>query len=332
MTKRIYLSGRQEKISASSMWWWCRAFRISLAVFIVTHCVHIASAQIALMNGTNQTGTLVANTTNSYMFTANGGDNIVLRLGSTNFLGNLGLFGPTGAFLKSAGGNSTDWPLAYTATNSGTFTVQVSSFFANGTGTYALRLAEFPESFVVPGGDQGGAMTGATNYTGTLNLGDLDIYSFTACTGDIISLRLISTNFEGNLDLYGPNGALLKTAGGNATTWNLSYAATNCGTYAVLVSSFFLGNSGTYGLTVNGLSVGLRLCFPVIAGGRLTLNGIGGDAGAPFVLYSTTNAAKPFGLWTPILTNQFDQYGVLTYTNVYSPALRQQYFRFIEMK
>ena len=124
MTKRIYLSGRQVKISASSMWLWRRALRIPLAMLIATLCVYIASAQIALMNGTNQTGTLVANTTNSYTFTANGEDNIVLRLGSTNFLGNLGLFGPTGAFLKSAGGNSTDWPLAYTATNNGTFTVQ----------------------------------------------------------------------------------------------------------------------------------------------------------------------------------------------------------------
>src|ERR1035438_8415748 len=150
MTKRIYLSGRQEKISASSMWSWRQALCISLAVFIVTQCVHIASAQIALLNGTNQTGTLVVSTTNSYTFTANAGDNIVLRLGSTNFSGNLGLFGPTGAFLKSAGGGSTDWPLAYTATNSGTFTVQVSSYFAGGFGTYGLRLAEFPEPFVVP--------------------------------------------------------------------------------------------------------------------------------------------------------------------------------------
>jgi hypothetical protein len=284
-----------------------------------------------MTNGGNYSGTLSLGDLDIYSFTANAGDNIVLRLGSVGFEGNLDLYGPNGALLKTAGGNSTDCEIAYTATNSGTFTVLASSYYLEGTGTYVLHLAQFPEPFIVPGGDQGGAMTGATNYTGTLNLGDLDIYSFTACTGDIISLRLISTNFEGNLDLYGPNGALLKTAGGNATTWNLSYAATNCGTYAVLVSSFFLGNSGTYGLTVNGLSVGLRLCFPVIAGGRLTLNGIGGDAGAPFVLYSTTNAAKPFGLWTPVLTNQFDQFGVLTYTNVYSPALRQQYFRFIEM-
>jgi len=42
-----------------------------------------------------------------------------------------------------------------------------------------------------------------------------------------------------------------------------------------------------------------------------------------------TNVAMPLGLWTPVLTNQFDQYGVLTYTNVYNPALTQQYFRFL---
>jgi hypothetical protein len=46
-------------------------------------------------------------------------------------------------------------------------------------------------------------------------------------------------------------------------------------------------------------------------------------------LYSTTNVAKPLGLWTPVMTNQFDQFGVLTYTNVYDPALRQEYFRFL---
>src|ERR1035438_8748367 len=200
MTKRIDLSGRQEKISASSMWSWRRALRIPLAMFIATLCVDIASAQIALLNGTNQTGTLVVSTTNSYTFTANAGDNIVLRLGSTNFSGNLGLFGPTGAFLKTAGGNSTDWPLAYTATNSGTFTVQVSSFYAGGSGTYVLHLAQFPEAFIVPAGDEGGPMTNGGNYAGTITLGDLDLWSLTANAGDNIVLRLGTTGFLGDLD------------------------------------------------------------------------------------------------------------------------------------
>jgi hypothetical protein len=207
--------------------------------------------------------------------------------------------------------------------------VLVSSFYANQSGSYVLHLAQFPEAFIVTSGDQGGAMTGGTSYNGTLDLGDLDVWAFTACIGDIISLRLNSTNFEGNLDLYGPTGALLKRAGGNATTWSIAYTATNCGTFGVLVSSFYAGGAGTYGLTVNGLSVALKLCLPVIKGSTLTLNGVGGVSNATFILYATTNVATPFGLWTPALTNQFDQFGVLTYTNVHDPALPQQYFRFV---
>src|ERR1035437_10151126 len=89
------------------------------------------------------------------------------------------------------------------------------------------------------------------------------------------------------------------------------------------------GNRATSGLIANGLPDELRLGAPAISGARLTVNGIGGDPGATFILSSTTNVAKPFSLWTPVLTTQFDQYGVLTYTNVYNPALTQQYFRFL---
>ena len=97
----------------------------------------------------------------------------------------------------------------------------------------------------------------------------------------------------------------------------------------MFVSSYASGGTGTYGLTANGLSYELRLCAPVIKGSTLSLNGIGGVSNVTFVLYRTTNVATPFGLWTPALTNQFDRFGVLTYTNVYDPALPQQYFRFV---
>ncbi len=46
--------------------------------------------------------------------------------------------------------------IAYTATNSGTFTVLVSSWLPGGTGTYVLHLAQIPEPFIVPAGDEGG--------------------------------------------------------------------------------------------------------------------------------------------------------------------------------
>src|ERR1039458_2960649 len=227
---------------------WRRAGCTTVVLLLVTLCAQIGSAQTVLLNGTNAAGTLVVNTTNAYTFIANAGDNIVLRLGSTGFSGRLNLDGPTFALVKSVGGNSTDWELAYTATNSGTFIVLVSSYYAGQSGTYMLHLAQFPESFIVPGGEEGGPLTNGGNFSGTLTLSDQNMWSFTANAGDNIVLRLGSSGFEGNLNLYGPNGALLKTAGGNSTDWELAYAATNSGTFTVLVGSYYPGGVGTYAL------------------------------------------------------------------------------------
>ena len=171
-------------------------------------------------------------------------------------------------------------------------------------------------------------MTNGGNHAGTNSLGDLDMWSFTANARDNIVLRLGTTGFTGNLNLYGPNGALLKSAA-SGTDAELEYTATNSGAFTVLVSSYYSGGTGTYGLIAGGLAYELKLCPPVIKGTNLTLNGVGGTSNTFFVLYSTTNIATPFGLWTPILTNHFDQFGVFNSTNVYNPALPHEYFRFV---
>src|SRR5439155_1064589 len=137
---------------------WRRAVPISGALFLAMLWVQVASAQTDLLNGTNADGTLVVNTTNSYTFTANTGDSINVRLGTTNLLVKLQLYGPTGALLDAQQANTDDL-ISYTATNSGTFTVLVSAYSQPDTGTYVLHLAQFPEAFVVPAGDEGGPMT-----------------------------------------------------------------------------------------------------------------------------------------------------------------------------
>jgi hypothetical protein len=291
-----------------------------------------------LTNGANAAGTITLGRQDLWSFTANSGDSINVRLGTTNFDGYLELYGPNGALLKyvptAPGYEGPDQLIsAYTATNSGTFTVLVSSYAAGGTGRYVLNLSQMPEPFIVPVGDAGGAMTGSPSYAGTITLGDQDLFSFTACTGDSINLQLNTTNFDGYLELYGPNGALLKyvpTAPGfEGPVQLIAYKATNCGTFTVLVSSYVAGGTGTYGLTANKLVYELRECPPGISGTNFTFNLVGGNtnANAGFVLYSTTNVATPFGLWTPVLTNQFDQFGVFGYTN--TPAQPQQFFRFL---
>src|SRR5205085_10621855 len=117
------------------------------------------------------------------------------------------------------------------------------------SGTYGLHLAQIPEAFIVPDGDEGGAMTNGGNYTGTITLGDLDTFTFTANAGHSINLRLGTTNFSGKLELYGPNGALLEAVGGYPVTDDsIAYSATNSGTFTVLVSDGYGGQTGTYEL------------------------------------------------------------------------------------
>jgi len=279
----------------------------------------------AMTNGGNYTGTITLGDLDMFTFTANAGDSINLRLGTTNFSGNIQLYGPNGALLDSVGGYpDTDDLIADTATNSGTFTVLVSDGYGGRTGTYALHLAQIPEPFIVPAGDQGGAMTNGGNYTGTLTLADLDMFTFTACKGDVIHLELKTTNVVGHLQLYGPSGALLRSVGSYPFTDDLiNYTATNCGTFTVLVSDGYVSETGTYGLTANGIFDALSLSPPVISGTNLILTGVGGTTNATVVLYSTTNLTT----WTPVFTNHFNQSRAFHYTN--HPVTLGEYFRFV---
>jgi hypothetical protein len=57
-------------------------------------------------------------------------------------------------------------------------------------------------------GDDGGAMVNGGSYDGTIDLADLDPWTFTANAADSIILRLGSVGFNGQFFLYGPDGTL----------------------------------------------------------------------------------------------------------------------------
>jgi len=281
-----------------------------------------------LTNGAVTPGTISLGDLDMWSFQANSGDNIVLRMGSSGFTTpRIDLYSPAGVLVGTFESNGAhDAVVSAVATNSGTFTAIVSSHFLDGAGTYTLILAKMPGTFVLSPGDQGGGMTGSGSYNGHIAVGDLDIWVFTACKGDAINLQLYTTNFNGNLHLYGPTGALLAKSDG-ATADTIAYTATNSGAFTVLVSSFFIDGTGDYQLNGNGLADGLKLCVPTIAGTNGNLGGVGGFVNAPFVLFTHTNVSASFALWTPILTNVFDSFGVFSHTNLFNPADPQRFFR-----
>src|SRR5205814_601636 len=168
-------------------------------------------------------------------------------------------------------------------------------------------------------------------YNGTLGVRDLDLWSFTACLGDNLVLRMDEATNGSPLTpwirLYGRDGTLLNTVAG-AGTAQISRTAPASGNYTVVLGDFSGGyaGSGGYTLTLNGPSGGLKVCVPRIAGTNFMLGGVGGTPSATFILSTATNLGPSPALWTPLVTNQFDAFGAFAYTNLFNRTELQRYF------
>jgi hypothetical protein len=324
----------------SSGWAGTGNYRISLAKTGGAPVISASDEGGPMVNGTTYVATIDTGDIDAWTFTANAGESIVVRMGETTagstLTPSLRLYGPDGVLLDSitSGAFVAAAEVTTKATNSGTFLVVASDYSSGwtGTGNYRLALAKTGEPVVISPNDEGGPMTGTGTYDGTIETGDIDSWTFTVCAGDIISINV--TELVGGstltpwLRLYGRDGVLLKNLSGAATVQFTNFPAPASGTYTVVVSDLSGGwaGTGTYRLTVNGLTDGLKLCPPMIVGPNISLTGIGGVSGATYILLTTTNVPTPLNLWTPILTNQFDQFGSMEVDNVRDPAESQRFF------
>ncbi len=293
-----------------------------------------------LINGGMHIGSIDAGDMDAWSFSAASGDNMVVRIGETiagsTLSPYLRLYGPDGALLfLSASNVATE--VTFRATNSGTLTVIAtdgSSGFA-GSGGYRLNLGKTGGAIVISPADEGGSMTAVESYPGNIDVGDIDIWAFNACAGDPIQLQMSEVTPGSPLSpwlrLYGRDGALLDSVSA-ASTAQINRLAPASGTYVVVAAdgSGGLSGSGAYILSSNGLTAGLRLCPPMLSGTNLILRGIGGTPNANFILYQTSNVATPAALWSPLLTNQFDSFGVFSLTNSFGSTNQQIYFRLAE--
>ncbi len=243
-----------------------RSIRGTLGVLLAMLALPpLGASADALTNGLGHFGTISpAGAFDSWTFTASPGDQIVLsvgRLSQTNgFEPHVELRSPTGATLTNAYAScyyGDAGELSWTATDSGTYTVLVNDFSCaydglNGTGTYVLYFAKIPGAFLVPPGDEGGALTNGGNHEGTITIGDLDLWTFTAAPGDSIALGIASqtgnNSFTPLIRLYSPDGT--PTASSFNAIWG---QVTVGGTWTVLVSDGIwyndgYGGTGTYRL------------------------------------------------------------------------------------
>ena len=122
-------------------------------------------------------------------------------------------------------------------------------------GDYVLTLAKVPGTFTVPGGDEGGPMTNGQNHTGSISVGDLDQWTFTATAAEAITIAISETGVAGTcarwIRLLSPTGTLVASDAG-ALVAQINQPLAETGTYTVIVGTADSGNdaTGDYVLTL----------------------------------------------------------------------------------
>jgi hypothetical protein len=237
-----------------------------------------AFAQGAMSNGENHTGTIsAAGEVDSWTFTATAGDAIVLGIGEVGadsaFVPWIRLIRPDAVLAGNQSGTLAA-QIEIVAPLTGTYTVQVASgdVGQNDTGSYTLTLAKAPGAFSITGGDHGGEMTNGSNHTGSIHVGDLDMWSFSATAGDAIIIGIgevgPDSTFRPWIRLKSPTGQNLGSQA-NVLAAQIEAVATVTGVYTVVVSTGDVGlaSTGDYTLTL------------ALAPGAFTISG-GDDGGA----------------------------------------------------
>jgi hypothetical protein len=213
-----------------------------------------------LTNGAMHTGEILRGDLDVWTFTANTGDRIALHVGqiseTADFRPWIRLWAPNGASLGNVSGVDAT-AIEAIASVTGQYLVLVASFDPafDGSGTYRLTMTHTPGPIVVTTGDQGGPLINGSTHTGQIEQGDLDIWTFTANTGDRIALHIGQTaetdDFRPWIRLWAPNGASLGDVSGVDAT-AIEAIASVSGQYLVLVASFDPGfdGEGSYRLTM----------------------------------------------------------------------------------
>ncbi|MCL4177030.1 MAG: hypothetical protein KJ072_04705 [Verrucomicrobia bacterium] len=290
-----------------------------------------------VINGATYVAAIEVGDLDAWTFHSDVGENILVRMGETvagsGLVPWLRLSRPAGV-LWAADFTAAAAEVSFRATNSGLFTVVAADGASTlgGSGNYRLSMAKAGSPLIISAGDEGGAMDGSGEYEGTIDVGDVDAWTFTACQGETISLSVTEMVAGSALTpwirLYGWDGELLRSAFGAATGAIMDFIAPAHGTYTVVIGdgSSTIGGAGTYRLVANGLRDELRFCPPRLAGEGRTLTVIGGVAREPFTLLSSMDAGLPLSAWEPRVEGQFDLYGVMTFTDLEGAEDAQRYY------
>ncbi|HEX7654095.1 MAG TPA: autotransporter-associated beta strand repeat-containing protein, partial [Verrucomicrobiae bacterium] len=298
---------------------------------VVLHGVvvfNVGGTSLTLTNAISGDGGLIKNGGSPLIFagptTYTG--NTTLNSAALRLNGSADLSGSTNLTINSGS------TLTVTGMVNGTF-ILLNGHNLSGNGVVNGKLTTAAGSTLSPGVNSIGQLTVSNNVVlGGTNAFDLD-------------------PDNGTNDVLKSGGSI--TLGGQLMLTDLSSALTNGSSFKLFNAASYAGGFNTIipatpgvGLTWNTnalltsgiISVlGTATAQPVhitsigLSGTTLSLTATNGLAGGQFVLLASTNLAKPFNQWTPLLTNTFNGSGnVNLSTNILSAGLRQQFFLLVQ--
>jgi YD repeat-containing protein len=218
---------------------WRRSILFTLALWLGEAAL---TAQTPLLCGQSLTNALtILGQRDAYTYNAAGGEMVTIRMA--------GLSGGVDAFLELRDGSSNliasaANQLNRTLTNAGAYLIIAYDSGNNEIGNYSLALQRLTNPC-----DPAPVGCGDILSAGLATIGELDVYALTATGGEVVTLRLVSTNttlFNPKFELFDPLGRPLTVTSGTTFTGML----TNGGIYTALVS-YNTGSSrvGNYWLT-----------------------------------------------------------------------------------
>lgn len=220
-----------------------------LGVLMLALCASLPADAATLVNGGTVSGAIgMAGGLDSHVFAANAGENVWLRIvdtGNSDFQPKMTVYGPGGTLIGSDY-DSDVGKLEFTIASSGTHTVVVSDAVGTHTGTYTLYHVR------VPGANEGGQLINGGAGAGTIDLGDLDSYTFTANAGESIWMRIANTGssvFQPKVTLYDPAGARV-ASGYSSQVGDVTYTPLISGVHTVVVSDTVGTHAGDYKLNL----------------------------------------------------------------------------------
>jgi cobalamin biosynthesis Co2+ chelatase CbiK len=191
---------------------------------------------------------LSPNARDSYTFVGTAGERVTIDMISTEFDTYLELIGPNGVEVTrdDDGGQGFNARIEnFSLPSTGTYTI-IARAFGSGGGSYELTLVRAGAA------SASSSISYGQSLTGVLAAGGRNAYTFSGAAGDVITIDMVSTDFDTFLELIGPNGVEVTRDddsgdGFNARIANFSLPTT--GTYTIIARAFGAG-AGTYTLTL----------------------------------------------------------------------------------